>query len=205
MPLINIRQIHKHLHWGIWEITEEEHVLSEWLDNTCDLTEVGQIRNVLKRKQSLAGKAVVKALMEYKQLPFAGMDKDACGKPFLKNSNFHISVSHSDTYALGILHEQKPVGIDIEKVTPRIFRVVDKFLSSEEKAQLSMEDAHELTRCWCAKEALYKFFGKKQLSLKEDIFLDLASSEGTIKKGEHIHHVPLHFLRQDQYMIALTS
>ena len=54
------------------------------------------------------------------------------GKPFLKGFSGEISFSHTQEYAAVILDCNQPVGIDIEKVKPRIEKVRSRFLDKDE-------------------------------------------------------------------------
>lgn len=73
----------------------------------------------------------------------------------------HISVSHSGgAYALSVAPVRH--GIDIERHSPRAFRLRGKFLSQEEEAMLAqtcLQTEAAATLFWSAKEAVYKCAG----------------------------------------------
>lgn len=97
---------------------------------------------------------------------------DENGKPYLANFPYHISFSHSFDYAAVILSKTKPVGIDIEIIKEKIVRVADKFLTKDETSFLDAQHKIEhLYICWCAKEAVYKLQGKRNVSFKDNIRL----------------------------------
>ena len=63
------------------------------------------------------------------------------------------------------------VGIDVEVITPKIEKVKNRFLSTNEINMLPAPDPAYLTLCWSCKEAVYKWYGKGQLSFKNHILL----------------------------------
>ena len=97
---------------------------------------------------------------------------DEHGKPYLVNSNKYISLSHSYDYAAVIISDGKKVGVDIELIKHKIKTIKHKFLSDVELAQKQIGDnTNGLYVCWCAKEAIYKWHGKKGLEFKKHIHI----------------------------------
>jgi len=92
------------------------------------------------------------------------------GKPFFPDDG-KIGISHSRQFAAVIWHPQLEVGIDVEELRPQLFKIKEKFLSATELAILHPEDLHTLTAFWCAKEALYKWYGLKELQFNQHIVL----------------------------------
>jgi phosphopantetheinyl transferase len=67
---------------------------------------------------------------------------------------------------------QKKVGLDMEIIKHKIKLIRHKFLSDVELAQKQIGDnIHGLYVCWCAKEAIYKWHGRKELEFKRDIHI----------------------------------
>ena len=93
---------------------------------------------------------------------------DENGRPFLRSdkngSDFpDISISHSGRLAAAMAVSKGLCGIDIQKVTPRVVKVQERFCSTAEEAVLrtffhNSQDNHSiiLTKLWAAKEALRK-------------------------------------------------
>jgi 4'-phosphopantetheinyl transferase EntD len=77
-------------------------------------------------------------------------------------------VSHSYPYIAAIIDKDQNVGIDLEQPKVKLLRIAPRVLSSTE-----LEDAGNdiVKHCifWCAKEALIKIHGKKDLTLAENI------------------------------------
>jgi 4'-phosphopantetheinyl transferase len=99
------------------------------------------------------------------------IDKDLHGKPYFQDSHLQFSVSHSANMLAAIIANKRQVGIDIQHINPKVFRVLSKFLNKEEENIITTQSVTQATVSWSAKEALFKLYGKRGLSLKEHISL----------------------------------
>ena len=71
-----------------------------------------------------------------------------------------------------MISKDHPVGIDIELIKHKIKSIKHKFLSDVELAQKQIGDNTDgLYVAWCAKEAIYKWHGKKGLEFKQHIHI----------------------------------
>jgi phosphopantetheinyl transferase len=126
------------------------------------------------------------------------VEYDSSGKPYLAGSELHISVTHTDDLAAIIISRHARVGIDIERIRPRIEKVRDKFISQDEAVLIGKErELEQLTLAWCAKEALYKLYGLRNLDFRENICVEVPASAGTtfkagIRFGGQIDKYELH-------------
>lgn len=166
MPQINTYQKSEFL-WGIWNIKESKDLLlskfpKEYLEENFFKKNIEQ-----HQKEYLASRLLVKKLVENWQENFEGISKDSLGKPHLKNLPFSLSISHSGNYAVAILHRNKAIGIDIERIDKRLTRVIPRlFTEKEQEFGSNLENKCTL---WCAKEAMYKWHGKRELDFKKQI------------------------------------
>ena len=100
------------------------------------------------------------------QLPEHKILYKSIGQPYLFPKDFFISITHSYPFA-SLAISKKRVGIDIEKIMPKILRVKHKFLHPTEIPWTLNEDEVDfLTVIWVIKEALYKLHPSKYWSLK---------------------------------------
>ena len=151
---------------GVWDIRESVSILEKmYAPKSAELKKYQSIITTAKKQQWLA----VRVLMEL-------LDKDASisydnyNRPLLDRSANHISISHTNRYAAVLIDSENPAGIDIEKVSDKVVNISGKFMSSEEMNSISDQDKlSHLTLFWCAKEAVYKLHGKKELLFKEHI------------------------------------
>lgn len=179
-----------HTVYAIWEISETADELLAGIslrpeEESLYLSFLAEER----KKQWLAYRILIRSLLKPDDFPIL---YDETGKPYLAGSSFHISVTHSHELAAVIISSQGRVGIDIEKIRPKIIKVKDKFLNEQETAAIQPPDNLALlTLGWCAKEALYKLYGKRNLDFRENILLKFPESpenanfEGLIKNGPY--------------------
>jgi phosphopantetheinyl transferase (holo-ACP synthase) len=172
MSILHIKQVEGPAELGLWNITEG----TESLLKVLKLSEVeaelyGSFRTDWRKKQWLAYRRLIKEIISPKKYP---VHYDESGKPFLAGSDWHISVSHTGDYAGVIISRDVRVGIDLEMVQPRIDRVKEKFLDESELSAISTHKWLEhLTLSWCAKEAIYKLYGWRNLDFKKNIRIRL--------------------------------
>ncbi len=136
---------------------------------------------------------------------------DAHGKPYLVHLPYHISLSHSFDYA-AVMIGKSPVGIDIEQVKDKVERIAHKFMSPEEVAFISQKyKINQLYVCWCAKEAVYKCYGQKEVSFADNILLEPFDFEGHgfvnahLKKGDVHLQYEVGYQQYQDYMVGYVK
>ena len=194
--------------WGIWEIDEEEGNLASLILPSDGCPE--EISNPRKRLEWLAGRALLKEMVEASGLVYQGIMKDEFGKPFLNELPHHISLSNSFPFVAVQLHPAKSVGIDLEQPRPKLFDVMRRVLTDSEW-QDGANNLRKLCVYWCAKEALYKIYGKRSLIFTEQILIKpfaLGESgvvEGTIADGTVTLNVRLNYVAQNAFVLVTTN
>jgi phosphopantetheinyl transferase len=178
MALFLRKTIDEQSFYAIWQITETTEELRSSITLKKEEENLYQAFVAENRKkQWLAYRILLKTLLAPADI---SIEYDPSGKPFLAGSLMHISVTHTEDLAAVIISRNARVGIDIEKVRSRIEKVKDKFLSNEEASSINKEtELEQLTLAWCAKEALYKLYGLRNLDFRENIRVDIPSSTGT--------------------------
>lgn len=107
--------------------------------------------------------------------------KNSDGKPFLKNSNINISISHSEGILVVIL-SLGIIGVDVEKHFSISGMDAISLLKKEECELIKDLDSNEFKKVffelWCLKESYFKAFGlflnisdiyKKELNTTADV------------------------------------
>jgi 4'-phosphopantetheinyl transferase len=137
---------------------------------------------------------------------------DTHGKPYLVSLPYHISLSHSFDYAAVMISKTSPVGIDIEQVKQKVERIAHKFMSDRERAFIEEKHkAEQLYVCWCAKEAIYKCYGQKEVSFLDNISLQAFAFEGhgvvdaKLQKGNVNNNYEVSYLQYEDYMIGYVK
>jgi len=207
MPIRYIKTLVDGSTLALWHITEnEEELLSHVNISPRELEEVHGIRSEKGRVRWLA---VRKALNSLFPEDISECFKDEHGKPFVNNFNGYISLSHSNDYAIAMVHPDHPVGVDIEIIQPKIRRIVHKFLKdSEIEIVKGKHEIEKLYACWCAKEAIFKWQGKKGISLKQNIkisdfeYNEAGSLEALLFTDNYSQGLKVEFEEMDGYFLA---
>ncbi len=101
------------------------------------------------------------------------ISKDHYGKPWLKDDDHYISISHSENRVALIYHERK-VGIDIQIHQDKIIDLAPKFITESEIEAIpdimKMESIHYY---WGAKESMFKAYGEKKVDFKKHLDVPL--------------------------------
>ena len=173
MPLIRLQKVNEDSWIGMWKVEEEVGWFFRQIDLSVEEPDVlNKISNHYKKLEWLATRMVMQAICAKIGIIYPGIVKDDHGKPFLKNHSLPISVTHSFPFVAAIIHKEKEVGIDLEKLkSDKILRIAPKFMNSEEYA-FSKQDPNISTLIWCAKESLYKLHGRKFVIFKEDLEIE---------------------------------
>jgi len=129
----------------------------------------------------------------------------ASGRPVLSIPHLHISISHAGDYAAVVL-SKTPIGIDIEKISPRIERIQHKFMNEHEKEQLKGEkDIIWMHTVWSAKEALFKYHPEGELDFREHLHVKiegLGMLRGEIRKDLETHRLQVTYEFFEEYILA---
>ncbi len=193
--------------WGLWKIEEDESSLRREVPEEA-VSET--LIHPLKRLEFLAGRALVKALLAEWGLPFQGLTKDSYGKPFLTGVNLHMSLSHSYPFVAAILHRKKNVGIDLEQPKDKLLRIAPRVLAPAELADAGTD---VIKHCiyWCAKEALIKVYGRKDLVFSRNLLVSPFKREqnghiiGRILANDKETAIPLMYQVSDSFVMVVSS
>lgn len=171
MPVVFNKQIDENTILGVWKIEETEAQLLAGLQlKQHELDIIQSLSNGKRSLQWLSTRLLLRTLL--KTNDYIDCQIDEHGKPYLANIDAHISLSHSYDYAAVIVSKTNKVGIDIELIKHKIKSIKHKFLSDIELAQKQIGDnTNGLYVAWCAKEAIYKWHGKKGLEFRQHIHI----------------------------------
>jgi len=131
------------------------------------------------------------------------------GKPYLKGSDFHFSLSHSGEYVV-CAYGDESLGADIQRIKDSIPNHTNKILSQAEKSYLDSLNGKDKNnafyRIWTRKESLIKWDGRGlKISLPEiktvmgNQLTDMVSFE-----GKNCYYLDLNFL-MPLYTICICS
>ncbi|MEJ7647135.1 MAG: 4'-phosphopantetheinyl transferase superfamily protein [Chryseolinea sp.] len=194
--------------WALWCITEDETSLVTQLGGIEEITPT--ITNGNKRLEWLAGRLLVSSVFLSMSLKFQGLTKDPYGKPSPIGCDHHVSLSHSFPYVAALVDHQGPVGIDLEQPKEKLFRIASRVLHPIELADAGNELKKHCIY-WCAKEALIKIYGKKDLTLAENLRIDPfhLAGEGDVRGRIIVSNretiIPLHYFVFPNFVMVLNE
>ena len=171
MALAYHKEIDRYTSFAIWKIEETaEELLAQLQLKEHERSYLETLNNGRRNMHWLSTRVLLRRMMDTDG--YIDCKVDSSGKPYLSNFPHYISLSHSYDYAAVMVSKNKAVGIDIEIVKDKIERIAHKFMSAGEMKFLGGKDRiDQLYVCWCAKEAIYKLHGKKNVSFLEHIKL----------------------------------
>lgn len=206
MPLENLHK-NSNSAWALWKIEEDERTLHEQVAAFEKIPT--NLSNAFKRLEFLAGRVLIKHILNAWDLDYRGLAKDEFGKPFLQDHSIHVSLSHSYPYVAAVIHFDKTVGIDLEQPKEKLLKIGPRVLDT-----IELEDAGAdvVKHCiyWCAKESLIKIYGKKDLILSKNLKIQpfLREKEGKligrIIVDNYDTAIPLQYFVFENFVVVLN-
>ena len=196
---------------GIWEITESvDFFLSSLNLNEKEQALFNNMKHDLRRSHWLSYRLLIREILENPHLE-TEIHYDNNGKPFFTSLKNHLSISHSGIFSSCILSQTKKVGIDIEKISSKILKIEHKFLSEEEiKTTEGINKIEFLTILWGAKEALFKSYGKGELSFIDNLKIEpfdyslKGETSGYVIVEDKIYKHQIFFEKINDYMFVYS-
>lgn len=179
--------------YDIRELTSADYAKWYTLMSKDKQAQVDRFRFEDDKKRTVAGEMLArKAIAEWCDVSAESIvfDKTETGKPFVKGLPVEFNISHSGDMVVCVV-DDKPVGIDIEKIRPIDLTIAKRICTDEERVYLFNHtpaeqdftyttDQNILTRffeLWTAKEAYGKCLGvgirdiRKQVPVLETLNL----------------------------------
>lgn len=163
--------------YGLWHIEESTEALALMLPYAVDCP----LKAEGRRREFYAVRVLLQQLGFDPRL----LSHHPSGRPFLKDSNWHLSLSHCRGYAAVVLSsERRHIGVDVEAVGERMLKVEHKFLQPQEiRALDALANGKEarirlLTSFWTGKEALYKALCDEAEGYLQDLSVTPPASAG---------------------------
>lgn len=194
-------------HWGIWKIEEDLPTLLSLLDDT---TEIDNFRENTQSETRIVERAATRVLLKHLLGSDAAIKYHPNGKPYLADTQNHISISHTRGYVAIIVSRSEVMGIDIEYISDRVKRIRTKFVSDIEHIDPSNEVTHLLLH-WSAKESIYKALSREGVDFKNNLTIkQFVPTEKGIFAGEenvtpHHHRFNIHYLVEQDYVLTFAT
>ncbi len=179
MPLFSIKDLEQgNTKLGVWKITESANKLLPLLTLQKEEIETyDRFSNENRKKQWIASRLILAELFKDNKISITYKDN---GKPHLSCGERNISISHTAEFVAVIVSSNAQLGIDIEKIQPRILRVRHKFVSEAESKFIDESSSllEQLYVIWSAKETLYKLHGIGNLDFRTNLNIEPFSFQG---------------------------
>ena len=141
-----------------------------------DVASAMRFQNEKRRREHLAWRRIVRRELGAK----VHIDYNDVGAPIVDTADRWISVAHGGE-SVAVAIADNPVGVDIESLSRDFDRVAPRYMTEAEIA-LS-EDRRWACFVWCAKEAMYKLYGRRGVELRGELRVDSFDNESMTLYG----------------------
>lgn len=206
MPLYSTNTHHNNTAIYCWKVTESTTNLSKGIS----LSEYSKNRiSAMKSDTHISCFLAVRQLLSIAGFSDSDLLYTNTGKPYLKNSALHVSISHSFEFAVLAISATE-IGVDIEKVRAKIVRLSSKFIETEASYLQQTNLEEQLTVIWGAKECLFKIHPTGGLSFINDIYIEKFKLQdkktiGLLKKEPHQNSYAVYFTSVEEYMLVYAT
>lgn len=209
MALEYIKQINENIHLAVWKIEEDLAFYEKNIQlSTIDEHIFKETTHPEKKLEFMAGRMLCRTVLQQLKISDKPIYRNEYGKPEIPDSEYEISLSHTENYiALAVAHKLA-VGIDIEKPKAKMARVAPR-LFTEEEMDYCQGNLVYFSKVWSAKEVLYKLFMKRELDFREHLHVKPENQgwtlmTGTISKGDFNKSYQIEFYELEEYFICLN-
>ena len=145
-----------------------------------DVASAMRFQNEKRRREHLAWRRIVRRELGAK----VHIDYNDVGAPIVDADGRWISVAHGGE-SVAVAIADRPVGVDIESLCRDFDRVASRYMTEAELA-LS-QDERWACYVWCAKEAMYKLYGRRGVELRGELCVDSFDSESMTIYGSMVN------------------
>lgn len=172
MPLVS-RKIIGGSELLLWRISESEEELCA-LVTESDRESTFRFASPRRRIEHLAWRAALRV-----RIPRGDVGYTPAGSPFVCGQALHFGAAHTDGMAVVIV-SGSACAVDVERLDRDLTKVASKFISPHESQFADAVRPDFPAAVWCAKEAMYKYSGRREL----DFVLDLKITRCNLPAGE---------------------
>lgn len=184
----------------IVEPVPEIYACCESLITAEDIASAVRFQNERRRREHLAWRRVVRGELGI----HTSISYNEVGAPIVDRPNCFISVAHGAGMVAVAIAEER-VGIDIECQVRDFESAKARFMSCRE---LDLCDKAEFAGyVWCAKEALYKLYGRRGIDLSNDLQIKSFDPKSETMRGLLLGEPEAHIeiLHYDNNIVAVAT
>lgn len=182
MPFIENRKIDFYSNMLVWQIAENTSELSKLITlSNEDQTLFNSLKNKARQREYLATRLLLTKCKLNRQIKYSEI-----GAPYFEDKKDFISISHSKLLVT-VLISKKNCGIDVEQISPRASKIVNKFLSQDEIKLISGPYFEtNAILFWTVKEAIYKFLKTQNIIFNKQIKISYFSWKSKFVEAYYI-------------------
>ena len=199
----------KEVELAIWKVTEPHSYFEKKLDIHSAEKEIISKLSSRKRLEWLSSRYLLHIMSG--RASRGEFVKDDHGKPHLQDSEYHVSISHSNHH-ICVIASPLLVGVDIQTYVSKIARIKHKFVTEKEEKYFGNDEIKALHIIWGAKESLYKAYGKRGLDFKKHMFVselntssETANFEGAVIKDEYSKDFNLTYHAFNEFILVYAK
>lgn len=163
---------------------------------------INTLKNPILKKQTLAAEILIKKLLyNTYNITDAIIERTNSGRPYIKNYNIYISISHSKNVVV-CAADNSPIGVDIEKIRPVNIKIATRICTKSEIEYLLKTAPHTPLNYCCNNEIITEFF--KIWTAKEAYF---KMTDGKIKNFKEINTLAVNkkYSFYNDYIVCITT
>ena len=141
-----------------------------------DVASAMRFQNEKRRREHLAWRRIVRRELGAK----IHIDYNDVGAPVVDVEDRWISVAHGGE-CVAVAIADRAVGVDVESLNRDFDRVAPRYMT---EAELAMsDDSRWACFVWCAKEAMYKLYGRRGVELRGELRVESFDGESMTLYG----------------------
>jgi 4'-phosphopantetheinyl transferase len=170
MPVIFREQFENDCDIGIWEIRESyDELFSQVYLFPGEEEKLDSYKSMARKIEFLSVRVLLKNLIN----TCGPISYNSNRKPYLENSPYKLSISHSHNITAIMIGKTKKIGIDLEYMSHQITNIQHKFINKNEYiTNDGAKRPYHLYIHWCAKEALYKLCDKQDINFIQNLTIE---------------------------------
>ena len=180
----------------LWSADEGEEQLRA-LVTEDDRASADRFASPARRIEHLAWRAALRTIVPDTNISYTGN-----GTPVIEGLSLHIGVAHTRGMA-AVIVSREPCAVDVENAERDFTPSRARFISPQEMLLADSGRTDFAAAVWCAKEAMYKFSGRRGLDFLDDLRITGCDLPRGVMRGQiGTSDVDLHVFREGEYLIV---
>lgn len=184
----------------VWKITNSDAGLVKKLSQTNQ-----NLAQNIRHPLAFLHFVTTRYILEHKG-GVSALEKTKTGIPITLQKDEFISITHDDEFS-AVAKFSKKVGIDIQKKTPTLYKIKERFINNNDSTFYNNDELTHLTIIWAAKEALFKYLRKEEINFKKCFKITQVKENqlnASFRKNKEHEDISMKFITFDNYILVYT-